>query len=139
MPTKILLIDDEPKLCETLKNGLEFTGCFEVTVAHSGEEGIRKAKRLKPDAILLDICMPGMDGLAVLRTLKSQYPLETIPVIMLSSLLDKSVKQECNYEYGEEYIEKPVGILELKSRIETILQRMGRPVSTGKASPPHSP
>ncbi len=139
MNPKILLIDDEPKLCETLKSGLEFTGNFEVFVAHSGKEGIRKAKRLMPDAILLDICMPGMDGLAVLRTLKSQYPLQTIPIIMLSSLLDPSVKQECSQEYGEEYIEKPVSILELKSRIEAALQRMGRLPTPGNAAPPHTP
>ena len=139
MPPSFLFFVDEPKLCETLKSGLELTGDFEVFVAHSGKEGIRKAKRLKPDAILLDICMPGMDGLAVLRTLKSQYPLEMIPVIMLSSLLDSSVKQECNQEYGEEYIEKPVGILELKNRIEAALQRMGRLPPPGKAAPPRPP
>lgn len=138
MSIKILLIDDEPQLCETLKKGLEFTGGFEVVVALSGKDGIQKAKRLNPDVIVLDICMPGMDGLAVLRTLKSKYPMSAIPVIMLSSLVDESTKKECNYEYGEEYIEKPVDILVLKSRIEAALHRMGRLPGSGHATPPRA-
>lgn len=126
MPIKILLIDDEQALCDVLKKGLEFNSGFEVAIATSGKEGLQKAKRLKPDVIILDICMPGMDGLEVLRTLKKKYPLSAIPVIMLSSLLDESTKKECNYEYGEEYIEKPVDILDLKKRIETTVNRAGR-------------
>ena len=135
MAIKILLIDDEPQLCETLKNGLEFSAGFSVSVALSGKDGLQKAKRLKPDVIILDICMPGMDGLEVLRTLKKNYPLSAIPVIMLSSLLDESTKKECNYEYGEEYIEKPVNIRDLKIRIDAALHRTGRIPAPRPASP----
>jgi len=62
----------------------------------------------------------------VLRTLKSKHPVSGIPVIMLSSLSDESTKMECNYEYGEEYIQKPVAIAELKKRIDSVLARTGR-------------
>lgn len=126
MPFKILMIDDEEKLCAVVKRGLEIMGDFEVTTANSGKEGLQTARRWAPDVILLDIRMPKMDGLEVLKTLKSKYPDSEIPVIMLSALVDESTKKECNYQYGEEYIEKPVDIAELKNRIEAVLRRTGR-------------
>lgn len=126
MPFKILMIDDEEKLCAVVKRGLEIMGDFEVTFATSGKEGIQVARRWAPDVILLDIRMPKMDGIEVLKTLKSKYPVSEIPVIMLSALLDESTKKECNYQYGEEYIEKPVDIAELQKRIEALLRRTGR-------------
>ncbi len=126
MTHRILMIDDEERLCEVVKRGLEILGDFEVNFSTSGKEGIQMAKRLAPDVILLDIRMPKMDGIEVLRTLKSKYPLSEIPVIMLSALLDESTKKECDYEYGEEYIEKPVDVAELKDRIEVVLRRIGR-------------
>ncbi len=126
MKFKILLIDDEERLCQAVKQGLEIVGDFEVAFSTSGKEGIQMARRWEPDLILLDIRMPKMDGIEVLRALKGKYPLSDIPVVMLSALLDESTKKECNYQYGEEYIEKPVDILELKNRIETVLRRIGK-------------
>jgi len=108
MPIQVLLIDDEASLCQVLKRGLEAVGDYQVEVALSGSDGLRKARRHGPDVILLDINMPRMNGFEVLRALKSGYPSSHIPVIMLSCLTDENTKTECNYEYGEEYIEKPV-------------------------------
>ena len=126
MPSKILLIDDEAQLTSMLKTGLETVGGYEVHTAGSGKEGLQMARRVRPDVIVLDICMPKMNGIEVLRQLKSAHPLSSIPVIMLSSLTDESTKMECNYEYGEEYIEKPVAIAALRERIEAVLRRTGR-------------
>ncbi|NLG36219.1 MAG: response regulator [Lentisphaerae bacterium] len=126
MPGRVLLIDDELQMLNMLKTGLETVGGFEVHIANSGKEGIQLARRLNPDVIILDICMPKMNGIEVLRTLKSKHPVSGIPVIMLSSLSDESTKMECNYEYGEEYIQKPVAIAELKKRIDSVLARTGR-------------
>ena len=126
MPSKILLIDDEEQLTRMLKTGLEAGGDFEVHMANSGKDGLQLARRLNPDVIILDICMPRMNGIEVLRSLKSAHPVSSIPVIMLSSLSDESTKMECNYEYGEEYIQKPVAIADLKARIEAVLRRTGR-------------
>lgn len=126
MSIQVLMIDDEKKICGIVKKGLELVGDFKVDIAHSGREGLLLVKRLKPDIILLDIRMPEMDGLAVLKALKSSYPSLDIPVIMLSALVDDATKQTCAHEYGEEYVEKPVVIQELKNRIEAILRRMGR-------------
>ena len=126
MKTRILLIDDEETLCEALKYGLERTGPFEVGVATNGKTGLLMARKGAPDLILLDVRMPDMSGIEVLRALKSDFPLTQIPVIMLSGLLDEATKRVCSYEYGEDYVEKPVSIRTLKDRIDTVLRRVGK-------------
>ena len=126
MQTRILLIDDEESLCEVLKRGLERTGNYEVGFATDGKTGLLMARKGNPDLILLDVRMPKMSGIEVLRELKSNYPLSEIPVIMLSGLLDESTKKECNYQYSEEFVEKPVTIATLRDRIETVLRRFGK-------------
>ncbi len=126
MPIQILMIDDEPRLCAAVKQGLEMSGDFAVEYATSGKEGLLLARHNPPDLILLDIRMPKMDGIDVLRALKGKYPQSEIPVIVLSALMDEQTKRICDYEYGEDYIEKPVEIEELKARIETTLIRNGK-------------
>ena len=123
---RVLMIDDEEMLCEVLKLGLEKSGQYEVGFATDGKTGLRMARKGSPDVILLDVRMPKMDGIEVLKTLKKEYPLSDIPVIMLSGMLDESTKKECNYQYGEEYIEKPVDLSQLKNRIEAVLRRSGK-------------
>lgn len=126
MKHRVLLIDDEEMLCEVLKQGLEQTGEFEVGFATDGKTGLLMARKGSPDVILLDVRMPKMGGIEVLKALKKNYPLSEIPVIMLSGMLDESTKKECNYQYGEEYIEKPVDIPRLQNRIEAVLRRVGK-------------
>ena len=126
MKFRVLLIDDEETLCEVIRRGLERTGLFEVGFATDGKTGLLMARKGNPDVILLDVRMPKMSGIEVLRTLKRDYPLSTIPVIMLSGLLDESTKKECNYQYSEEFIEKPVDLRQLQMRIEAVLRRVGK-------------
>ena len=126
MKIRVLLIDDEESLCEVIKFGLEHTGAFDVGFATDGKTGLLMARKGNPDVILLDVRMPKMSGIEVLRTLKRDYPLSTIPVIMLSGLLDESTKKECNYQYSEEFIEKPVDLRQLQMRIEAVLRRVGK-------------
>ena len=98
----------------------------EVGFATDGKTGLLMAAKGNPDLILLDICMPKMNGIEILKILKSTYPLSEIPVIMLSGLQDDSIKKECFYQYDEEYIEKPVEIAQLNARIEAVLRRCGK-------------
>ena len=126
MKFRVLLIDDEETLCEALKYGLERTGPFEVGVATNGKTGLLMARKGAPYLILLDVRMPKMSGIEVLRELKADYPLSEVPVLMLSGLLDESTKKECNYQYSEEFVEKPVTIAALRERIETVLRRFGK-------------
>lgn len=87
---KILIIDDEKNICELMKINLESIGGFEVAVAYSGEEGIKKAKQVNFDLVITDYRMPGMDGKAVLDTLKKMKPHS--PVVLFSIYYDDQSK-----------------------------------------------
>ncbi len=100
----VLVIDDDSITRELLKNYLSQLG-YSVAVAADGEAGIKLAKKLRPDAILLDVRMPGMDGWRVLSTLKKDSLLSDIPVIMTS------IEEELNQGYAlgaTDYLVKPV-------------------------------
>jgi two-component system, OmpR family, phosphate regulon response regulator PhoB len=85
MKRKILLIEDEKKIAKAYQEYLEDNE-YEVEIAYDGEEGLRQVQSFQPDLILLDIAMPKLDGIAVLRELKSMGATKGIPVIMLTNL-----------------------------------------------------
>jgi signal transduction histidine kinase/CheY-like chemotaxis protein len=100
----VLVIDDDADTRQVLKRFLNRKG-FPVESASSGEEGLRLARELHPMAIILDVMMPGMDGWAVLSTLKSEEKLKDIPVVMLTIVDDKNL----GYALGAtDYLIKPV-------------------------------
>jgi CheY-like chemotaxis protein len=121
----ILIIDDEERICDVVKQGLEKMGDFKVSVANNGKEGIKMAKNLKPDLVLLDIRMPGMDGIEVLNILKKEESTMAIPVVMLTAVLDSATKIKCSVGYDDLYIEKPVDLIVLKEKIEEVFKMRG--------------
>jgi len=125
MDAKILLIDDSQEMTWLLQRALARDD-YEVEVAHSGSEGLRKAYAFQPDLILLDIMMPGMDGWEVLHRLRE---FSNVPVIMLTAVggADKTV---LGLDIGaDDYITKPFEIEELKARVRAILRRASLPAS----------
>jgi len=91
MVTKsILLIDDEPNLAQVIAVCLESFKGWEVCVVNSGKEGLQIVEALKPDAILLDVMMPDMDGIEVLRNLQNNSAIQDIPVILLTAKVQTS-------------------------------------------------
>ena len=111
----ILVIDDDPTTHDLLKRFLVKKG-FEVKTASSGAEGIRLAKMLQPEAIILDVMMPGMDGWSVLTALKANPQTMDIPVVMMTMVDD----QNLGYALGAvEYLLKPVN----SQQLETILDK----------------
>jgi signal transduction histidine kinase/CheY-like chemotaxis protein len=100
----VLVIDDDPTVHELISRALMREG-FRVETAHNGEEGLRKAKELQPDAITLDVMMPRMDGWAVLTSLKSDPTTAKIPVIMVTMVNDQGL----GYALGaSDYLTKPI-------------------------------
>lgn len=85
MNPKILLIEDDTSICDMTKMNLNMNGFSQVFCASSGEEGLAAATQLLPDLILLDIMLPGIDGLTVCRNLKNNPLLADIPIIMLTA------------------------------------------------------
>jgi len=122
---KILMIDDEADLCFFVKANLEIVGNYEVITATSGKEGLRAASWHKPDVILLDVMMPGMDGFEVLKKLKAEVKTAQIPVLMLTAKNDDDSKMKAAGLYGDDYLVKPIEFKTLKSRIDSVLAAKG--------------
>jgi CheY-like chemotaxis protein/anti-sigma regulatory factor (Ser/Thr protein kinase) len=115
----VLVIDDDPEARDIVERFLRKDG-FEVVTAGNGEEGLRLAHKLHPEAITLDVMMPDMDGWSVLRALKADPVLGKIPVIMLTMVDDKSK----GYSLGAtDYLTKPVD----RSLLQNALKRFCTP------------
>lgn len=124
MATKgtILVIDDERDLLELVRYNVEREG-FDVIVAGEGRSGLDIAKKHKPDLILLDVMMPGMDGLEVCRELRRERDTEQIPVLMLTARAAES-DRVVGLELGaDDYLTKPFSPRELVARVKAILRR----------------
>ncbi len=122
---KILIIDDEEVFCETLKKALNRLGNYKVDMAFNGKDGLERAKKTMPDLILLDIMMPGLNGLQVLERLKAHEDTLQIPVVMLTAQDEDVARERASELYGDLFLTKPVNIMELRFKIETLLKRRG--------------
>ena len=110
----VLVIDDDPTVCELIRRTLEKDG-YRVAWAHDGRTALDMAKRLHPDAITLDVMMPGMDGWSVLGALKSDPGLAHIPVVMVTMIDEKRI----GYSLGaSDYLTKPIDRTRLVATLE---------------------
>ena len=120
---KILLVDDDTTLCQLLGEYLAGEG-FEVAMAHDGDAALAVLSEQSPSAIVLDIMMPGKNGLDVLRELRMA---SQIPVIMLTGRGD-DFDRILGLELGaDDYMAKPCNPRELAARLRAILRRVGKP------------
>lgn len=119
MGEKILIVDDEETTVQLLTVLLEQKG-FEVIKAYRAEDGLRKAYRLHPDLVLLDIMMPGMDGMEFCRRLRE---LSDVPIIFLTALTDRRDVVKGLEMGADDYIVKPYDTDELVARIRAHLRR----------------
>lgn len=120
IPAKILVIDDEPDLVSTVQCRLEWCK-FEVVTAGNGQEGLDKAEKEKPDLILLDIDMPGMNGHEMLGHLRNRPGLKDIPVIMCTALCEaEDIARASSYGVVD-YIAKPFDFSNLIEKISNVL------------------
>src|SRR5688572_10458800 len=113
----ILVIDDEKDLVELVRSNLERDG-FDVASANDGSTGLQQAKKTLPTLILLDIMMPGMDGLEVCREIRADSRTRSIPVIMLTARAEETDKV-VGLELGaDDYVTKPFSPRELVARVK---------------------
>ncbi|NMA19594.1 MAG: response regulator transcription factor [Lentisphaerae bacterium] len=120
---KILVIEDEEPIRELLKMTLESAGYSGIYMAANGEDGLRLAQSRLPDLILLDLMLPGMDGLSVCRQLKSQEETRAIPIIMLTARSEES-DVVIGLELGAvDYITKPFSRKILIARVRAQLRQ----------------
>ncbi len=119
--TRILIIEDEPDMRRGLQDNLEFED-YEIVTTGNGSEGLRLAQKEPFDLILLDLMLPGLDGMEVCRKLKEEG--STVPIIMLTARGSESDKVEGLLTGADDYITKPFGLKELLARIKVILRRV---------------
>lgn len=119
MSKTILVVDDEPKIVEICRDYLTAAG-FRVLTAEDGPRGLAVARRERPDLVVLDLALPGMDGLDVCRELRRE---SSVPVIMLTARVEESDKL-VGLEIGaDDYLTKPFSARELVARVRVILRR----------------
>jgi two-component system alkaline phosphatase synthesis response regulator PhoP len=118
----VLIIDDEEDLIELVRYNLNKEG-FEVIGACDGESGLSQAVQKKPDAIIIDLMLPGMDGLEVCHLLRTKSETMYIPIIMLTAKASES-DRIVGLELGaDDYVTKPFSPRELAARIKALLRR----------------
>jgi two-component system response regulator MprA len=118
----VLIVDDEPQIVEFLRMGFEYEG-FDVAVATTGPEALRAADARRPDVVILDVMLPGLDGLEVARRLRRT---EDVAIIMLTAreAVDDRV---AGLETGaDDYVTKPFAFKELLARVRAVLRRRGK-------------
>lgn len=138
MARKILVVDDETILAETIAYNLEQEGYQVITVA-DGTSALNAAHKEHPDLIVLDIMLPGVDGLEVCRQLRREGDTATVPIIMLTAKSDE-IDKVVGLEVGaDDYVTKPFGRRELLARVRALLRRADYPSNIeGHPSSPES-
>jgi diguanylate cyclase (GGDEF)-like protein len=119
---RILVVDDDRDIARFVELNLSLEG-FEVEVAHDGQHALELAAANPPDLILLDVMMPGVDGVEVVRRLRAQSSTASIPVVMLTAKSLSADKVVGLTAGADDYIVKPFDTLELVARVRTTLRR----------------
>ena len=120
-PPRILVVDDNPTNLEVLRVRLNAQG-YEVVTAVDGEEGLRRARELEPDLVLLDVMMPKLDGISVLKELKGDTALRFIPVILVTAKADTRDIVNGLEAGGDDYLTKPFEQAALVARVRSLLR-----------------
>ena len=119
MSAKILVVDDEPPIVDMLAYNLKRAN-YQVVIARDGQEAVAQAKQEQPDLVILDLMLPGLDGLEVCRILRRE---RDVPIIMLTAR-DAEVDRVVGLELGaDDYVVKPFSVRELVARVRNVLRR----------------
>lgn len=129
MSTKILIVDDDPLIPRLYQRHLEKAG-FELLSASDGEQALNLILSERPEVIVMDIMMPGMDGLSALRELKRKHATKSIPVIIVTSQSEYRIcQQESQGSGAAVFLTKPFGPAKLIAEIQRLLSETATPGS----------
>jgi DNA-binding response OmpR family regulator len=123
MITKLLVVDDEVEICDFLKTFFEERN-YKVFTALNGETALRLVEREKPAIVLLDIKMPGLDGIEVLKRIKALHP--TAKVIMVTAIETRDKIEEATRLGADNYITKPLSLEYLETDVRDKLESLAR-------------
>ena len=119
---RILVVEDNTDLAYGLRNNLEIEG-YEVEVEEDGQKGLARARAMKPDLVILDLMLPGLDGYRVLRRLREDGL--AMPVLILTDRGAEADKVTGFRLGADDYVTKPFGLLELMARVAALMRRAG--------------
>ncbi|MDX8151746.1 response regulator transcription factor [Patulibacter brassicae] len=131
-PARILVVDDEESIRALLAFPLRRDG-HEVLTATTGPEALEQFERGQPDLVLLDVMLPGLDGVAVCRALRER---SAVPIIMLSARGEEGDRVAGLEAGADDYVTKPFSVRELRSRVRAALRRAALPAARPGATPP---
>ena len=121
---KVMVVDDEPDIQAVAEMSLSIVGGWSVCVVSSGEEALREAARDPPDVILLDMMMPGMDGLATMARLREQEETVNIPVVLMTAKAQHYQIEAYMREGADAVIPKPFDPMELPAKLREIAAKL---------------
>ncbi len=133
--TRVLIVEDDPQIRAMLAEYLAPHG-FEVTAAGSGAEMRARLDGDVPDVVLLDVALPGEDGLSIARYLRERHDVAIIMVTGASDVVDRVAGLEVG---ADDYVTKPFDLRELRARIKSVLRRRGAPARPSPAVPAAGP
>ncbi|WP_371687398.1 response regulator transcription factor [Micromonospora sp. KC723] len=126
-PVRVLVVDDEPTLTDLLAMALRYEG-WEVRSAGDGTAAVSAARQFQPDAVVLDVMLPDLDGFQVLRRLREQAP--TVPVLFLTARDAVEDRVAGLTVGGDDYVTKPFSLEEVIARLRALLRRSGFAVAS---------
>jgi CheY-like chemotaxis protein len=119
---RVLVIDDDPDLVTLLTRGLQVLGHYDVIAATDGAKGLERVDEVRPDCIVVDVRMPGINGYQFVRALRGDAATESIPIVMLSALIQDREQLAGMLSGADAYLIKPVRLAELVQTIEQALR-----------------
>jgi two-component system OmpR family response regulator len=119
---RVLVVDDEPNLAELLTSVLRYEG-WETATAHTGQAAVQQAAETDPDVVVLDIMLPDLDGIEVMRRIRSRQP--HVPVLFLTARDAVEDRIAGLTAGGDDYVTKPFSLEELVARLRSLLRRAG--------------
>ena len=122
----VLVVEDNAKNLKLVKDVLEFAG-LDVSEATSGEEGVDLARRLQPDLVLLDLQLPGMDGMEALRQIRADPATSALPVVAVTAFAMKSDRHRALVAGFDGYIAKPISVRGFPDQVKSFLQTKSLP------------
>jgi len=121
MPIKVLIVDDEMETCRMFALGLKVAG-MQAEYSLSGTQALAKFAAFQPDAVILDLMMPDLDGYEVTRRLRANPDTAKVPIIVVSATADPNAESECLAVGATAFMRKPVQFKELAERIKKALE-----------------
>jgi two-component system cell cycle response regulator DivK len=122
----ILVVEDNPKNLKLVRDVLQYSG-YEVVEATTGEDGVRLAREVQPDLILMDLQLPGIDGAEALRLIRAEVSTRSMPVVAVTAFVMADDRSSAFASGFDGYVEKPISVRGLAQQVQDFLTLGGVP------------